>query len=157
MGTSASITTGFNDLVLNGMEEGMTRFRAVTVHLDGYYDTEHGVGQILLKYYNTQEKVDELISNGCMSTLRKEINPNPEEKHTFSRPQKDVCVFYYRDRGEDLTIYEYKNEEEMNYETCEDYNYWFRDGKWYVKRYGDGSWNDLEKCIRNLNGRRVNT
>ena len=51
MGTSASITTGFNDLVINGMEEGMIRFRSVTVHWDGYYDNEHGVGQYLLKYF----------------------------------------------------------------------------------------------------------
>ena len=38
----------------------------------------------------------------------------------------------------------------MNRETCEDYNYWFKDGKWFVKKWGGGPWEDLEKLVSKL-------
>ena len=143
MSTSASITGMYNDLVLDGMNEGRNMFHTITVHNDGYYNTEFSVGQILLRYYNTQEKVDELISMGCASSIGSMLNPDKDKPHSMNHRQEDVCLFYHRDCGEDLEILEYKTEEEMDMDTCEDYNYWFKDGKWYVKRWGDDKWKRL--------------
>ena len=47
----------------------------------------------------------------------------------YSEEHKGQCVFYHRDRGEDLEITE-MSEDELAH--CEKYNYLFRKGKWYV-------------------------
>jgi hypothetical protein len=57
-------------------------------------------GKVLRDEYTTEEKVRELISLGHLSSLGKDIHPNPDEPHSFDKSQKDVCVFYRRDRGE---------------------------------------------------------
>lgn len=64
----------------------------VYCHFDGYPD---GVGSKLEKYYNTPELVNELISNGDMSSLGTSINN---------------CEFY-KDVGED-----FHNEVDLTYE-----------------------------------------
>ena len=35
--------------------------------------------------------------------LEKDILKFWDENHSFDNPEKDVCVFYHRDRGEDWT------------------------------------------------------
>lgn len=52
----------------------------------------------MAEYYPEIERVKKLISGGDLSSLRKQIEPTAE--HSFDKPQNDVCVFYYRDRGE---------------------------------------------------------
>ena len=64
-------------------------------HFDGY---PHGVGHTLVGHYSEIEKVKELLSFGDMSFLSPKLNP--EGEHSFGNPEKDVTVFYGRDRGE---------------------------------------------------------
>jgi hypothetical protein len=67
---------------------------AVYCHWDGYI--ERGVGQTLFEHYNSTAKVEELISNGDISSLGKEIG----EKHDFNKRVENWTTFYGRDRGE---------------------------------------------------------
>jgi hypothetical protein len=58
-----------------------------------------------------------LISLGAISFLGKKIEPKKDENHTFDHPIKDVCIFYHRDRNENLLINNFKNITERE-------NYW---------------------------------
>ena len=68
---------------------------AIYCHWDGYVEYN---GRILAEYYQEIERVKKLISGGDLSSLNKEIEPTAE--HSFENPQDDVCVSYYRGRGE---------------------------------------------------------
>ncbi len=57
-------------------------------------------GKILALNYDDRKKVEELISLGDLSSLGSVIHPDKTKPHTFTKPQRDVCVFYGRDRGE---------------------------------------------------------
>ena len=66
-------------------------------HYDGY---PSWVGKHLKRYYNNSAKVKELMKLGKqgISTLGKKIKGSKD--HSFDKPDKDVTVFYGRDRGE---------------------------------------------------------
>lgn len=66
--------------------------KVVYLHYDG-----NRAGQILNVHYQDPVKVAELISNGDMSSLGKDIG----EKHDFNDYFPDQCTFYKRDRDED--------------------------------------------------------
>lgn len=91
-------------------------YDAIYCHFDGYPE---GVGAMLLENYNTKELVEKLISNGDMSSIG-----GTTEK----------CVFYHRDRGEELDIGSYKTKAELKkaYKDswCE-YLYVFNKNVWY--------------------------
>jgi hypothetical protein len=59
--------------------------------------------EILFQYFNDEKSVRELISFGDISKLGKLIHPT-SDTHTIERPEKDVCIFYHRDGGDDLEI-----------------------------------------------------
>lgn len=67
-------------------------------HSDGYLDY---VGRMLLMHYSNESKLRELLSNGDMSSIGKEIGT----KHDFNKRPFDgsVCTFYHRDRNEKLS------------------------------------------------------
>jgi hypothetical protein len=102
-------------------EKTKTGYRGIYCHFDGYLS---GVGSILLQYYNTPEKVKQLIDLGSISSLNTTIYDT---------------VAYHRDRGED---YErnapfYYDDEEWNIAQVIDYFtasyiYVFQDGVWFV-------------------------
>lgn len=106
--------------------------RQVYAHWDGYL--EHN-GAILLEHYSDQERVEELVEHGDISSLREAINPT--EAHSFDAPQDGVTIYYGRDRGESDTGYrdivsvdEYKRNGQR-----EEYDYLFADGVWTVRYY----------------------
>ena len=72
-------------------------YRGVYCHYDGYLEYN---GRMLLEHYNTQERVDKLLSLGCISSLHEKLEPEAGSHHCFDTPDKDVTVFYGRDRGE---------------------------------------------------------
>lgn len=107
MATRSTITVRIND------KERLS----IYCHWDGY--PEHHL-PILTEHYNTLEKAKELVSHGDLSQLEKKVNPETEF-HSFNNPEKDVCIYYGRDRGEEgtepvlLTNIESILEEEFNY------------------------------------------
>ena len=101
----------------------------VYCHWDGYLENN---GKILMKYYNNVEIIKELISKGSISSLGININPIKDLIHDFNSPQKDVCVFYHRDRNEELYIDSFENFEEYSKNgNFEEFNYIFKDNEWY--------------------------
>ena len=56
----------------------------------------------LQNHYNSEALATLLISGGDASCIYKNFKPTGN-KHSFDNPEKDVCVFYHRDRGEDWT------------------------------------------------------
>jgi len=121
--------------------------KAVYNNADSYIE---GVGIILHKYYNTTKKATELIKHGGISLLGSEIG----EKHDFNLPRegynwlpnynKDTainykwCRFYSRDNGEELEMYNLKNEKELlnefGKESFAEFVYLFKNNQWYVKQ-----------------------
>ena len=100
---------------------------SIYCHYDGDLN-----GEILKNYYNTQEKVDELIALGSLSSLHKNIKPTLST-HSFNNQEKDVTVAYHRDRGEDLIIRRFINAVEYSLKSNrEQYNYIWMDGQWYL-------------------------
>ena len=98
-------------------------------HWDGYLE---GVGDLLVNYYNTEEKVDELLNLGDISSLRERIKPNADEIHNFDFPLDDVTIAYGRDRGEKDTFARFSSSPHAYVNKLgEEYNYLFMDGDWY--------------------------
>lgn len=56
----------------------------------------------LQNYYNSETLANLLISGGDASSIGSKFE-STNENHSFDNPEKDVCVFYHRDRGEDWT------------------------------------------------------
>jgi hypothetical protein len=75
--------------VLDRNEAGQFRARTTTCHFDGYYDH---MWPTLTKGYPTLDDVEKLIAEGEASFVGEEFEPGDGES----------CVFYARDRGEDL-------------------------------------------------------
>ena len=99
-------------------------------HFDGY---PHGVGHTLVGHYSDIEKVNELLSFGDMSFLAPKVNP--DGIHNFNSPEKDVTVFYGRDRAEtdvDSVITSMDEYHSVKYSSCIDYKYLFSGGHWWV-------------------------
>jgi hypothetical protein len=86
MSTRSAIIAKIND-----------RYQGIYCHFDGYIA---GVGKTLQKYYNTAEKVQELIALGDISSLDKKLKMITRN-HSFNTPDKNVTVAYHRDRGDD--------------------------------------------------------
>ncbi len=88
------------------------------VHYDGY--PEH-TGELLFNHYNTEEKIEELLSYGNISQLRKSI----EETSFFSEDEDEKFHL-----ASVKTIDQYEAYLDNYYV---DFLYLFEDGKWLVK------------------------
>lgn len=107
----------------------------VYAHWDNYI--EH-TGKMLQKWYNTQEAAESLVALGDISTV----------ENSVARTE-----YYCRDRGADNTgpnvfkdIREYVTEMDG-----QEFNYLFKDGKWYVEHYyTDGEYKELLTEIRKI-------
>ena len=108
----------------------------VYCHWDGYLSHN---GAILQEHYLDPFKLQKLIDNGDLSSLRPEVNPEPYREHTFDKSQEDVCVFYKRERGEtnvDARYFKDFAAYKANHQ-YEEFEYILRtDGVWYVSQYG---------------------
>lgn len=95
------------------------------------------VGPMLLKHYNTEEKIRELLSFGHISFLDERIHPSPDSNHHFDNAEPGVTVFYGRDRGEkNVDNWSAETWEEFVRDTGEQFNYIFEHGTWHVGNKG---------------------
>lgn len=108
--------------------------RVIYCHADGY---PKWTGDLLLRCYNTPDKVTELIDLGDISVLKEKLNPDPSKPHGFDYDmrQPDVTVAYGRDRGE--TGIQAKNCKMFELEELEN-PYLFDGNKWLY--YIDNKW-----------------
>ena len=103
----------------------------VYCHFDGY--PKHHL-PILNEYYDTHEKVQELLALGRISVLAPRVAPNTNESHSFDNPVKDVVIAYHRDRGEELETCTARSRKEFEEYVDQnvDFGYLFEEstGKW---------------------------
>ena len=109
-------------------------FTGIYCHFDGYLS---GVGDTLLKHYNVESAAAGLISLGAISSL----GVYAERPKTAVDSNEWFTVAYCRDRGEELSVYQAVDADDIhNY--IEEYNYVWAFGAWYV--YGaSASFNKL--------------
>jgi hypothetical protein len=127
--------------------------RSTYVHWDGA--VEHN-GRLLIEYWDSQELAEQLTSFGSISVIGK--TAMPVGSHSFKNPEKDVCIFYHRDRGDPKNetnpkIYSSVKEYLMK-GNFQDYNYLFGGGEWIVfkevKINTDGGliWHPVKMLLR---------
>ena len=111
-------------IAIRRLDGSMTK---IYCHWDGYIEYN---GVILQRYYNTPEKIEELLALGNISSLREKVNPTTDT-HSFETPEDNVVVAYHRDRGEEFS--------QVANEQMEEYNYVFDcwKGAWLVTDYAD--------------------
>lgn len=103
-------------------------------HWDNYLSEN---GRILFVHYSDPEKIEQLIANGDLSSLRPEVG----EKHNFdarfdnSDPRNNWTRFYGRDRDEsDCEARTFANfKDYCDNAQMEEYNYIYRKNGWYVQ------------------------
>ena len=137
------ITEGTRWLV--GIEEPSGKITSTYGHYDGY--PEHA-GKMLKKYYKNPVVVKNLMKLGKsgISSIGAKIKGSKD--HSFDNPEKDVTVFYGRDRGEKgNSTSKWKNRDAVKFNSGEEYAYIYstKDKKWYYKsRYSNPQdWKEL--------------
>lgn len=108
-----------------GIDNGDGTITRIYCHYDGYPAYQL---PILKEFYNTEEKVRELIKNGSLSYLAEKCTK--PEGHTFDNPAKDHCVYYHRDRGDDWDMCKPEVSYTGKIPSGIEYQYIFKDGKW---------------------------
>ena len=109
---------------------------SVYCHRDGQPE---GVGARLQEFHNWQDRVEELVALGDLSSLGKYITQ--PEGHTFDRPVPDYSVAYGRDRGEAKTGAKIADSLAAVWpgtDTGAEYIYVWRDGTWWVGDADEG-------------------
>ena len=99
----------------------------VYCHWDGYLEYN---GRLLLEYWNSQDKLEQLIALGDLSSLGQAIG----EQHEFGDNVEGYCKFYGRDRGETGTEARQYADFDSYQKECqiEEFNYILRqDGAWH--------------------------
>ena len=107
-------------------------YKTIYCHFDGYFSYMY---PMLNDYYGTYERAEALVSLGDASSINKRMVPSLDSGHSFDHPEKDVCVFYHRDRGEPwsgVAPAMYSKEEAIH----SYYSYVFEDGMWHAYQGG---------------------
>ena len=108
-------------------------YHYITVHYDGYVED---AGVLLLVFYNTEEKIRDLIYRlGNLSALGPTIGTefNFDDNSEYYKRSNVQCVSYYRDRGDNLVVGTSNSLKELLYEK---YVYIWKEGQWWY--YHDG-------------------
>ena len=131
---------------LVGIEDGNGKILSTYGHYDGYPEW---AGKHLKKYYRNPAVVKQLLKLGKqgISTIGPKIKGT--NKHSFETPEKDVTVFYGRDRGEKGRMTsKWSNRDKVKFQSGEEYGYIYnlKDKKWYYKsRYSNPQdWTELK-------------
>jgi len=110
--------------------------QAIYCHNDGYLSNN---GKILDQHYADEDKVDELIAHGDVSSLDENIGEKINFGDIELRRNNKQCMFYARDNDEDedsVKAVTLKNETELlkhAFEKCDaEVVYMFAYGSWYV-------------------------
>lgn len=106
-------------------------YKSIYVHNDGYFSYMY---PMLSENYGTQERAEALVSFGDASFIAKRLCPSQGSHHSFDHPEKDVSIFYYRDRGEDFSV-SFDNTKEAVLKS-QYYVYIFEDGMWRAYQGG---------------------
>lgn len=114
----------------------------IYLHWDGHLSH---AGKILEQYYNSYDMAEKLIHMGGLSSIEKNLYPNPSKPHTFTNPQDDVTVAYTRDRGDKIEIdheVHLSDKAMIHFMSQHDveYLYLFKDNHWHWAKPGYTQW-----------------
>ena len=128
------------------------KYKVIYCHFDG--NIEHN-GEILINHYQDRNKLEKLLSLGDLSSLDKNIEPNPSLPHSldYKEQQKDVCVFYNRDGKENNPDWDAKvlTKEEMFDNDWIEYFYIFTlEDKWKYYDYEQDILRDVAEDLEKL-------
>ena len=114
---------------------GPDAYRTIFCQIEGHLESQ---GDMLVKHFDTPEKVDELLSLGDLYVLYPQLTPDPARKHSMDERQQNVTVAYQRDWGE--------TDMDAQIHTLEEFVYIFDlDHKW---KYFQGGY--LEEGLRDV-------
>ena len=106
------------------------KYRGIYCQFDGY--PSHN-GKILKEHYTDPDKIKQLIDLGNLSSLEANVHPKGSN-HNYRTPEKGVCVYYVRDRGDDWEdekpVEDDNLQEFLEYLPDVPYLYLFENGKW---------------------------
>ena len=122
---------------------------AIYCHSDGYL--EH-TGKTLDQHYQDEDKVEELLAHGDLSSLDENIGEKINFGDIKLRAKNKQCMFYARDRGEKYKeATQLKDESallEFAFEQCDaEVVYMFAFGSWYVYDNSDAIGNKSYQFI----------
>ena len=109
--------------------------KAIYCHNDGYLSNN---GKILDQHYQDEDKVEEVLAHGDLSSLDENIGEKINFDDIEVRKKNKQCMFYFRDRKETkVPMYNEFDEEldllEWSMESCDaEVVYMFAFGSWYV-------------------------
>ena len=110
------------------------KYRSIYCHSDGY--PSH-TGMILLKHYDTEEKLDELLKLGDISLIGGVLAPDPTKPHNRVEQQEGVTLAYGRDMGKKYVEARERSYSAITTGTNCNYTYIFtRDQKWTFVKLG---------------------
>lgn len=110
-----------------GLKISSSKMISIYLHWAG---SPGSVGIKLLKYFNSEQKVKELITMGNASIIGNTIGSKVNFDN-FKVNENSQCLFYARDRGEinqEAETHEI-GDNRYNYE----FSYMFKCGAWYVR------------------------
>lgn len=132
-------------------KDGTKWYEGIYCHHDGYPSWN---GRILQENYQDRKLVEELIRLGDMSSLKEKLCPTAgkESEHSFDHPEKNVCVFYGRDRGEEGVEPKEVSLKELASNIWIEYVYIYTlDGKWMCSANNPSKVCDLEAVLKDEN------
>lgn len=95
---------------------------SIYCHFDGY---PSGVGNVLYKFYTSEEKIFDLLNLGDISSLAETL---------------EKVNAYHRDRGEDLNYFLSETEDHLlSIDSGEEYTYLYKDNEWYIFEHHIGT------------------
>ena len=107
---------------------------SVYSHWDGY--PEHN-GELLRRFYNTQDKVEALVALGSISSLGQDIGKQVDFDNRDTHTDTGT-IAYHRDRGEELSIAEYDDIPSWIAD-MEEYAYLWNGSEWLVNDHMEGA------------------
>jgi len=126
------------------MEQKDGTYKSIYCHHDGDL---FGVGKTLYENYRDPIKVELMLNLGDLSSLKEYVYPDTNKLHNFDNPQCDVCVSYYRDRGESLHYNIFPSKDELLDYSCKSddkYLYIFENEKWLVTNTTNKKLDEIE-------------
>ena len=132
--------------VIGKLQTDGSGIKAIYLHSDGYL--EHA-GRILAEHYRDESKVDELLNQGDLSAIDKNIGEKIEFGNYKLRAENKQCVFYGRDRGEQHRHFDMCTDEldliRFADKSCNaEYVYLYAYGYWYVYSVEDNTYEFVE-------------
>ena len=122
--------------------------RSIYCHWDGYPEYN---GVVLKENYQTQEKVEQLIALGSISSLKPLVAPPEGATHTFDNPLNVVTVAYHRDRGEELSVKVHGSVNDFVKSDVEEYGYVFTAaGEWLFANGHVGAYDREAVLLENV-------